>query len=141
MPDDVILNKAAIIERCVDRVREVHGGDDRNLTDDLTRQESIVLNILRACEASIDLAMHLVNSRRLGLPQDSREAFTMLADDRLLDRELAGRLGRMVGFRNLAVRDFRRLDIAIVRAIIKGDLGDLLEVASLALKLESASHQ
>ena len=30
MADDVIVNKAAIIERCVARVREVHSGNDRN---------------------------------------------------------------------------------------------------------------
>ena len=58
MADDVALNKAGIIERCLARVREVHAGDDANLFDDPTRQDSIVLNLQRACEASIDLAMH-----------------------------------------------------------------------------------
>jgi hypothetical protein len=46
--DDVILNKAAAIERCLHRVGEVYAGDDRNLRDDLTRQDSIVLNLQRA---------------------------------------------------------------------------------------------
>lgn len=67
--DDVALNKAEVIERCVRRVRAVHAGDPRNLTDDLTRQDSIILNLQRACEASIDLAMHLVRLDRLGIPQ------------------------------------------------------------------------
>ena len=31
MTDDVVLNKAAVIERCVRRVREEHGGDDARL--------------------------------------------------------------------------------------------------------------
>lgn len=57
MADDVILNKAAIIERCVARVREEYADDERNLTDNLTRQDSIILNLQRACEAAIDLAM------------------------------------------------------------------------------------
>jgi hypothetical protein len=50
--DDVILNKAAAIERCLHRVREVYADDDRNLREDLTRQDSIVLNLQRACEAA-----------------------------------------------------------------------------------------
>src|SRR5204862_3354274 len=62
--DDVVLNKAAIIERCVRRVREEHAGDDRRLTEDITRQDSIILNLQRACEAAIDLAMHLVRVHR-----------------------------------------------------------------------------
>ena len=77
--DDVVLAKAAVIERCIGRVREEHGGDDSHLTDDLRRQDSIILNLQRACEASIDLAMHLVRKERLGIPQDSREAFDLLA--------------------------------------------------------------
>lgn len=85
MADDVVLNKAALVERYVARVREVHAGDDRNFTDDTLRQESILLNLLRACEASIDLAMHLVRVRRLGIPQDSRDAFDLLLQAGLLD--------------------------------------------------------
>jgi GAF domain-containing protein len=64
--DDVILNKAAAIERCLHRVREVYAGDDRNLREDLTRQAAIVLNRQRACEAAIDMVMHLSASTALG---------------------------------------------------------------------------
>lgn len=97
--DDVVLNKAAAIERCVHRVREEHAGDDSALERDLTKQDSIVLNLQRACETSIDLAMHLVRVANLGIPQDSREAFELLAAHSGLDRPLAERLMRMVGFR------------------------------------------
>jgi uncharacterized protein YutE (UPF0331/DUF86 family) len=63
--DDVLVNKAAIIERCISRVREEYG-DDRNRTSDPRRQDSIMLNLQRACEASIDMAMHEVRIHRLG---------------------------------------------------------------------------
>lgn len=33
MESDVILNKIAIMERCLIRVKEVYSGDDRNLQD------------------------------------------------------------------------------------------------------------
>lgn len=45
MVDDVIVNKVATIERCLARVREEYGGDERNLRDNLTRQDSIILNL------------------------------------------------------------------------------------------------
>ena len=57
--NDVILNKTTTIERCLKRIHEVYEGNPENLTD-FTKQDSIVLNIQRACEASIDLAMHVV---------------------------------------------------------------------------------
>lgn len=137
MPDDVLLNKAASLERCVARIREVHGGDDRNLTDDLTRQDSILLNLQRACETAIDVAMHLVAVRRLGLPQESREAFDLLRDAGILDPQLATRMKAMVGFRNVAVHEYRKLDLAIVRATVATRLEDFLAVARVAARLGS----
>jgi uncharacterized protein YutE (UPF0331/DUF86 family) len=124
MADDVVLNKAAIVERCVARVREVHAGDDAHLLADPTRQDSILLNLQRACEASIDLAMHVVRKRRLGLPQESREAFDLLERADLLPPDLARAMRAMVGFRNVAVHSYRELDLAIVRSIIRERLAD-----------------
>ena len=133
----MILAKAAAIERGVRRVREVYAGDPANLTDDLTRQDSIILNLQRACEAIIDLAMHLVRKGRLGIPQDSREAFDLLVSERRLDAKLAESLKRMVGFRNVAVHDYIRLSLAIVRAIIEKHLDDLVRFSSEAVRKAS----
>jgi uncharacterized protein YutE (UPF0331/DUF86 family) len=132
--DDVVVNKAAIIERCLRRVREVYAGDERNLRADQTRQDSIVLNLQRGCEAAIDLAMHVVRTHRLGIPQDSREAFDLLAGAGLYPKESADRLRRMVGFRNVAVHDYQALNLDIVREIIRSHLDDLAAFASWCLK-------
>ena len=135
MADDIILAKSASIERCVARVREVHAGDDDAVERDMTRQDAIVLNLQRACEASIDLAMHLVRVRRLGVPQESREAFDLLEKARLIDADLSLRMKRMVGFRNVAVHDYRKLDLEIVRSIVGSRLPDFLEFTRAALAL------
>ena len=105
--DDVSLNKAATIERCLARIRAVYAGDAANLTNDLIRQESILLNLQRACEAAIDLAMHRVRRGKLGIPQDSRDAFDLLVRAGSLESSLADGLKRMVDFRNIAVHDYR----------------------------------
>jgi uncharacterized protein YutE (UPF0331/DUF86 family) len=123
--DDVVLNKAAMVERCILRIRQEHAGDDTVLETNLTKQDSIVLNIQRACEAAIDLGMHLVRRLRLGIPQDSRDAFVLLSREAGLDKALAERLARMVGFRNVAVHDYQSLNLAIVRAIIAHHLVEL----------------
>jgi uncharacterized protein YutE (UPF0331/DUF86 family) len=124
MPDDIVLNKAALIERCLARVREEYAGDDRNLFGNFTKQDSIILNLQRACEAAIDLAMHVVNARRLGVPQESREAFDLLQGAGLLDADLADRMKRMVGFRNVAVHDYTHLNLETIKAIVTKHLDD-----------------
>jgi uncharacterized protein YutE (UPF0331/DUF86 family) len=97
MADDVLLNKAAAIERAVARVREEYAGDDRNLTGNQTRQDAIILNLQRACETSIDAAMHLVRIHRLGIPQETRDAFQLLESSNRLEPALAAQMKRMVG--------------------------------------------
>jgi uncharacterized protein YutE (UPF0331/DUF86 family) len=133
MADDLTLNKVAIIERCLARVREVYGGDDDHIFSDLTRQDSIILNLQRACEATIDLAMHLVSVHRLGIPQETRQAFDLLGEAGILTAEVAERISRMIGFRNIAVRDYHKLDLEIVKRIVTDHLGDFSAFTQAAL--------
>lgn len=134
MVDDILLNKSAIIERCLQRIRDEYAGDAHNLTDNITRQDAIVLNMQRACQASIDLAMHLVRQHQLGPPQDSRDAFTLLIDADLLDTTLGDRLKGMVGFRNIAIHDYRQLDLEVVQAIIEEHLEDFTAFTKIVLR-------
>jgi len=124
MPDDVILNKIAAIERCLMRIREEYRGHEVELATNFTRQDSIILNLLRACEAAIDVAMHLVRINALGVPQDSRDAFSMLDRANLIPTDLSRRLQAMVGFRNIAVHNYQKLNLDILRAVLTERLTD-----------------
>jgi uncharacterized protein YutE (UPF0331/DUF86 family) len=126
MPDDVVINKVASLERCVERIRAVYSDTESNLYQDLTTQESILLNLQRACEVSIDLAMHVVRKRKLGVPQDSRDAFDLLQTHGLLSEPLAHAMKRMVGFRNVAIHEYDKLNLDIVKSIITARLDDIL---------------
>lgn len=118
-------------------MREVHDGDDANLRDDPTRQDSILLNLQRACEASIDLAMHIVRKHRLGVPQESREAFEMLERADVLPADLARSMRAMVGFRSVAVHSYTELDLAIVSGVIRDRLSDFADFSARMLREES----
>ncbi|WP_148359030.1 type VII toxin-antitoxin system HepT family RNase toxin [Peribacillus simplex] len=133
MKNDVILNKISVIERCMNRVREVYANDAGSLKD-FTKQDSIILNIQRACEASIDLAMHIVAEQKLGLPQTSRDAFDMLHKALIIDENTAKRLKAMVGFRNIAVHDYQTVNISILQQIVENHLGDFTDYTKQILK-------
>jgi uncharacterized protein YutE (UPF0331/DUF86 family) len=134
MADDVTLNKATSIERCLQRILEEYAGDDKNLFTNQTKQDAIVLNLQRACETAIDLAMYVVNQRRLGVPQESRDAFTLLQTAGILPADLATRMQKMVGFRNVAVHEYTRLNLDVVHAIIGKQLDDFRTFSSTIVK-------
>jgi len=81
--------------------------------------DAVVLNLQRACEQAIDAACREVSRRGLGVPTDSAEAFTILEREALLSSTVADRMRRMVGFRNIAVHEYRKLDPAIVRTVVE----------------------
>jgi uncharacterized protein YutE (UPF0331/DUF86 family) len=137
MPDDVVINKVASLERCIERIRTVYAGREFNLYQDLTTQDSILLNLQRACEVSIDLAMHVVRKRTLGVPQDSRDAFDLMQTHALLDEPLATAMKRMVGFRNVAIHEYDKLNLDIVKSIITTKLDDILMFGKQLLRSES----
>jgi uncharacterized protein YutE (UPF0331/DUF86 family) len=122
--DDIILNKTAFIERCLKRIREDYIGYEAEFETSLLRQDAILLNLQRTCEASIDLAAHVIRLKKLGLPQNSRDVFVLLQEAQLIDSELSQNLQRMVGFRNIIVHNYQELNLELVRNLIEKRLVD-----------------
>jgi len=132
MKNDVILNKVSIIERCIKRIHEEYDNNPDHLHN-FTKQDSIVLNLQRACEACIDLAMHIVADKKLGLPQNSRDAFTILEKEGIISPSLSQKMKAMVGFRNIAVHDYQELNLAILQKILEEHLVDFLQYTKTIL--------
>lgn len=132
MDKDIVINKIDIIERCLGRIYDEYDNDKENLLN-YTKQDSIILNIQRACEACIDLAMHMVSSNRLGIPQNSRDAFEMLYDNKIIDKKLLNNLKGMIGFRNIAVHNYQSLDIDVLEQVIEKHLDDFITFTKIML--------
>lgn len=132
--NEVVLNKITVIERSVKRIHEVYEENSEDL-EDFTKQDSIILNIQRACEASIDLAMHIVSERKLGVPKTSREAFKVLQENGIIEAKLTQTLMNIVGFRNIAVHDYQALELSILETILEKHVGDFLEFTRVILEL------
>ena len=123
--DDVLLNKMAIIERCLARIEEEYRGHEDELMTNYTRQDAIILNIQRACQACIDMGTRTLALLKASTIQESREIFDALADRKLITPELAHNMKMMVGFRNIAVHEYQRLNMKIMKAVIEKHLSDL----------------
>ena len=125
--NDIVLNKKESIERCVKQVRTYYGlPGDLPFEEDYLKQDAIALNLQRACEQCIDLANHTIRVRKLGLPNESKESFRLLEENHIIPKDLAGRLQGMIGFRNVLVHEYQRLDIRLMIDVIENRLDDLL---------------
>lgn len=138
MADDVLINKAAVIERCVARAREEYASNPATFATDFTRQDAAILNIQRACEAALDMGQHLIRREKLGVPQSARDVFGLLAQGGWIDVALADGLKRMVGFRNIAVHDYQALQLPITMSIITLHLDEFLQYSQTVLLRDAA---
>ncbi|SIQ14286.1 Uncharacterized conserved protein YutE, UPF0331/DUF86 family [Aeromonas sp. RU39B] len=129
---DVLLNKSATIARCLRRIREEFS-DEALFRHNFTQQDSVLLNLQRACEAAIDIANHLIREHRLGIPQSSRDSFALLAREQWISGELSERLQKMVGLRNIAVHDYQALNLDIVIFVITHRLVDFEQFVQVIL--------
>ena len=136
MRDDVLMNKAATIERCVARAREEFDHDPTTFETNFSRQDAAVMNIQRACEAALDMGNHVIRRDRLGLPQSARDVFEILVQANWIDQALADSLKRMVGFRNIAVHDYQKLLLPITVKVITEHLIEFLQYSEQMLKHE-----
>jgi uncharacterized protein YutE (UPF0331/DUF86 family) len=125
LPDlELLIAKAAAVERGVARVREESVAAGEHFNTDFTRQDAAVLNLQRACEAAIDMAQHIFRTEQLGVASTAGETFDLVARAGWIDPTLAERLRRMVGFRNIAVHDYQTLFLGVVVDIIQNHLDD-----------------
>jgi uncharacterized protein YutE (UPF0331/DUF86 family) len=76
-------------------------------------------------EACIDLAYHVIAERGWTPPDAARSAFTTLAAHGLISSDLANRLARAAGMRNILVHDYVRIDRAILSSAVTTALTDL----------------
>ncbi|HEY1693817.1 MAG TPA: DUF86 domain-containing protein [Polyangiaceae bacterium] len=126
---DVVLAKAATIDRCLARVAEVRGRPGGALLP-IDVEDLVVLNITRASHAAADLAAHVVASEGYGLADTLAAAFTILEKHGIIEADLAAKLRAAAGFRNVAVHAYQAVDARIVDAIATHHVADLRAFAA-----------
>jgi len=126
---DVVIAKAATIERCLARVAEVRSRDAGALLP-IDVEDIVVLNVTRAVQAAADLAAHIVAAEGYGLPDSLAAGFTLLEKQGVIEAALASKLRAAMGFRNVAVHSYEAVDSQIVEAIATHHVHDLRRFAA-----------
>ena len=130
----VLINKYESIERCINRINEEYENDAENLAD-YRKMDAIVLNLQRACEMATDVAMYIVSTRKLGIPQTKKEAFEKLNENGLISKDMCTKMKGMIGFRNIAIHEYKEIDEEILKDVIENHLIDIKEFVRTMINL------
>jgi uncharacterized protein YutE (UPF0331/DUF86 family) len=110
------------------------------LVDDVRERRFVEHTLQIAIQAALDVAGHIVSDERLGEPVTNKQLFDLLAANGWIGPDLATRLRRMSGFRNILVHGYASVDPLVVRDVLENHLGDLDDfVGQVRARMPTAS--
>lgn len=120
----VIDAKLRELSRRLRRIEAKQPASLKQLAADEDLQDILSRNLELAIQTCIDIAFHLCGAHGV-VPATAAEAFAQLARRGLIERSLAQRLQRAVGFRNVLAHEYTEVDWKIVMRVIRTDTRDL----------------
>jgi uncharacterized protein YutE (UPF0331/DUF86 family) len=120
---DAILSKISIIKRCLATIKRATNLEEKSL-EDIFMQDIFILNVQRSIQATIDIANILISINGWKLPASYKECFAIIAEQKVIDKEMAEKLQKMCGFRNIAVHDYQEITPPIMQSIMTHHLRD-----------------
>ena len=122
---DLILAKAGSVRNHLKRISEKINVDSGSFIKDIDRQESILFNIQMAVQNCIDIAAHIISEEGFGVPGSTTEMLYVLKENGYLNSDLTRKMVKAVGFRNLIVHEYARIELDRVYEIAQNDIKDL----------------
>ena len=129
--DRVLIDqKLETLRYSIARIAEKCPTEPAQLKSDADLQDIIVLNLTCSIQLCVDTASHLISASDESAPATMGDALSKLAQLEILDNKLASKLRQAVGFRNIGVHNYDKVDWAIVHDICSRRLDDFRQFAS-----------
>jgi uncharacterized protein YutE (UPF0331/DUF86 family) len=121
---DLTSAKLESLRRCIERIVEHTPGNAEDLLRDYDAQDIIALNLQRAVRICVDIGAHIIGANQWNAPETMAGVFSVLSAHGVIQPDLAERLQRAVGFRNISVHEYQEVDWIRVYRIITDHLED-----------------
>jgi len=120
----VITAKLANVKKSLDRLKEKHGVELKDFLVNRDIQDIVILNLQTAIQGCIDIASHIISDNDWGVPGSLAGLFEILREKKVITEDTEKIMRQMVGFRNLIVHEYAKLDMARAYSVFNGRLSD-----------------
>ena len=133
---DIMMAKAGSVRKHLNRIEMKCRVDLQAFLGDIDRQESILFNLQMAIQNCIEIASHIISEEGFGVAGSTNEMFYLLEENGCLDRDITEKMVKAVGFRNLIVHEYARLELEQVFEIAQKDIKNIFDyLRSIFMKL------
>ena len=127
---NLIMAKAGKVDAHLRRIEVKRSVKLEEFLGDLDIQESILFNLQMAVQNCIDIAAHVISDEELGVAGSTNEMFYILQENGYLSPALTEKMVGALGFRNLVIHEYGKIDLKKVYQIAHEDVDDLEEYLS-----------
>lgn len=129
MDQRVIEEKLEALRRCIKRVETKRPETPAELEEDIDLQDILSVNLERVVQLCVDIGAHIIASTEEKAPNTMGETFHILSEMNILKSGTAKVMQKAVGFRNIAVHNYEKIDWDIVHSICTKQLNDFKHFA------------
>lgn len=130
MDKQLVARKLDSLARCLARIEAKRPASAAHLAADVDAQDILSINLERAVQLCVDLGAHLLADHLTPPPETMGDVFQLLAEAGMISHDLATAMRQAVGFRNLSVHAYDRLDWERVFDIVRHRLDDFRRFAA-----------
>ncbi len=103
------------------------GTDETEFCENPYEYDFAIRQLQVIIEACLDIAKLIIASDGFERPKELKEVFKILADRKIIDKNLSEKLTQATGFRNITVHSYLDIDLNKVYEYIQINLGDFEE--------------
>ena len=132
-----------IIKKLALSVRE-HISDIKNMGDDIDYssfqsdkklRKAIEWSIVSAVKISINIGRHIISEKSYRVPENNREVFEILHENKVIDDHVLERMKMAVGYRNMAIHRYGDIDSNTTFIIMKQNYKDIENFLKTVLRI------
>jgi uncharacterized protein YutE (UPF0331/DUF86 family) len=113
----LILRKIERIDAYLKHVRQKRDPGFEVFRKDIDLQSIVLFNLIQSIQASVDIGAHIISDSEWGVPGSQADIFEILAQHKIISKQLSQRMIKMVGFRNRIVHEYEKIDLRIVHDV------------------------
>jgi uncharacterized protein YutE (UPF0331/DUF86 family) len=131
------LKKLELIDEYLKRIREIAKEHKtfKSYMKAWKDRSAVERNLQTTIEAIIDIGKMIISDRKLRTPENNREIFLILNENKFFPEEHLKLIEQMIGLRNIIVHGYDKIDNEVIYGIIKKKTAELEKVKTYFEKL------
>lgn len=123
---EILKKKLSEIQKYLIAVKSYQGKSKEEIIKDQTLRGAVERYLYLLCQSTIDFAEALISNLNLRQPSTYAEIFEILKEQKVISQDVALKMKKMTGFRNILTHAYGELNLDILIEILHNDVDDFL---------------